>query len=147
MSTLADDILSARSEVLENKCNGPAILSDNCHQAYSSISTDRANKFYKDNMSLECRKNFNHKNCKDFIIIHKDSGVASFVDNYCGKINTFLSKDCYLACGGDLRSVLTMCPYRINIFLFIMCIIAAVMIFLFKANRYVSTFYETKKII
>lgn len=147
MSTIIDNILSARSEVLENECNGPAILSDNCHQAYGSISTERANKFYKDNMNLECRKNFNHKNCNDFIISDNGSGVAKFVDNYCGRITTFLSKDCYLACGSDLRSVLTMCPHRINIFLFIVCIVSAVVIFLFKANKYVSTFYETKKII
>lgn len=147
MSTVITDILNSRSEVLENECSGSRILSDECQRSYRDISTDRANKFYDSNMQLECRKDFNHKNCKDYILSDKGSTVASFADKYCGSVNRFLSKDCYLACAGDLRSKLTMCSNRINMFVFLLCVVTAVVIFLLKVSRLVNNATNVKKIV
>lgn len=147
MSTVITDILNSRSEVLENECSGPRILSDDCQRSYLDISTERARKFYDSNMQLECRKDFNHKNCKDYILSNEGSAVASFVDKYCGSVNSFLSKDCYLACAGSFRSKLTMCSNRINIFVFILCVVTAVVIFLLKVSRLASNQSGVKKIV
>lgn len=146
MSSPVDDILSSRLDVLENECLGDRILLDNCQESFRRINSERSDKFYNANMGLECRKNFNHKNCKSFILSDRGDEVAAFMNNYCGAKGNFLSKDCFTACGGDLKSVLTTCTNKSNIFVFILFIIWILMFLYLRISKYYKLSKDKKEV-
>jgi hypothetical protein len=145
MSSVLDDILNARLDVLEDKCTGVNILSKDCQKSFQGIDDERAAKFYSMNMELECRKDFNNENCKNYIVSDNGKNVANFLNTYCGSRRNFLSKDCFKACSGGLRSLMDTCTEQSNIFIFIILIIWVILFVYFRISKIYSKRSNNKK--
>jgi hypothetical protein len=136
-NSIGDEILEDRLNTLENSCSGKFMLSNDCVNAFEKLRfyNERAKKIYELNMELECRKDFNHINCQSYILEKGGPGPASFINEYCGKVNNFLSKDCFKVCSGGISSLIDICVKKTNIFLFILFIIYLVLFSYFRLNK------------
>ena len=131
-SSAIDDIIQARVSALQSKCSGPAILSDNCQTELQKFDP----AFKKETMELECRKDFNNKNCIEFM---KESPKRlSFIQDLC---QVSQLKTCTEACNNTyLNAISCVDPRTVQlIVLFVLVVLVTILIVIKK------TMTKTKK--
>lgn len=131
-----DSILNTRYEMLSESCLGPNILSKDCQDEKSVLEI---NNFYNSNMNLECRKDFNHPNCLEYVKKNKD--ITNFVDSYCSEgLNAFGSK-CKNACS-NYEGLLSNCINSSTIYLFILLLVLVSILVCFMSLDAVKSLFK-----
>lgn len=124
-SSAIDDIIQSRISSLQTNCLGSSVLSDSCQTELQKFDPE----FKKETMELECRKDFNNKNCIEFM--KETPKRLSFIQDFC---QVSQLKTCTEACNNTyLNEISCVDPRTVQlIVLFVLVVLVTILIVIRK---------------